>query len=97
MQTEAGFATYATVMRYCTGAGDRGKRQRHQVLVVTKLGPVGGGEACHAAYVDAVANSDANALAKMAADAVASGFDCHKEPVVVGARGSASGPAPPRI
>lgn len=57
------------------------------MLVVTRLPP---GAVCHVAYVDAVANIDANALARKAADELARGFDCGKDQVgIVGARGRA--------
>jgi len=49
---------------------------------VTKLAP---GATCHIAYVDALANPDANDLARKAADEKASDFDCDKdEPEFVG-------------
>ena len=52
-----------------------------QVLVVTRLGP---GATCHVAYVDAQANSNANELARKAADETAQGFDCANEPEIIG-------------
>ena len=84
------FVPFATIVRYYTDTGDdgSGKRQRSQVLVVTKLGAADGSEACHVAYIDAVANKDANVLATRTADALARGFDCRKEPVVAGAKGA---------
>jgi hypothetical protein len=83
------FVPFATIVRYYTDTGDdgSGKRQRSQVLVVTKLGPANGTEACHIAYIDAVANKDANALATKTADDMARGFDCRKDPAVVGLKG----------
>lgn len=80
------FVPFATIVRYHTDTGDdgSGKRQRSQVLVVTKLGPADGVEACHVATIDAVANKDANALATKTADELARDFDCRKDPVVVG-------------
>lgn len=44
-----------------------------RVLVVTRLGP---GGSCHVGYVDAVANPDANELARQIADEKAQGFKC---------------------
>lgn len=44
-----------------------------RVLVVTRLGP---GGSCHVGYVDAVANADANELARALADERAQGFKC---------------------
>ena len=52
-----------------------------QVLVVTKIAP---GATCHVAYVDALANPDANELARKAADEKAVDFDCENEPEIVG-------------
>ena len=44
-----------------------------RVLVVTRLGP---GGSCHVGYVDAVANADANEIARTLADEKAQGFKC---------------------
>lgn len=44
-----------------------------RVLVVTRLGP---GGSCHVGYVDAVANADANEIARTLADEKAQGFRC---------------------
>jgi hypothetical protein len=80
------FVPFATIVRYYTDTGDdgSGKRQRSQVLVVTKLGMADGVEACHVATIDAVANKDANALATKTADEMARDFDCRTDPVVIG-------------
>jgi hypothetical protein len=89
-QTKGGeLVPHATIVRYFTDAGDSGPgpRLRGQVLVVSKVGPKDGTEACHVAYIDALANKDANALALKAADELAPGFDCKKEPTVIGERG----------
>lgn len=71
---------YATIVRYftqsATGAG--------QVLVVMR---VTDREACHVAYVDALANLDAIVLARKLADTVARSQDCPQEPSVHGAQG----------
>ena len=68
---------YATIQRYFTkndtGAGE--------VLVVTK---VTASEDCHVAYIDALANTDAIALARSVADQEARAFDCKGEPRRVG-------------
>jgi hypothetical protein len=56
-----------------------------QVLVVTRLGPIG---ACHVGYVDALANPDANELARKIADERARTFRCDTDkPVIVGKTG----------
>ena len=52
-----------------------------QVLVVTKVAP---DATCHIAYVDALANKNANELARQAADETAMEFDCANEPRIVG-------------
>lgn len=72
----------ATILRYFTetGTGETG-----QILVISR---VSGGEACHAAYVDALANKGANVLAQYAADYIAPYFQCGQdEPVHLGKRG----------
>jgi hypothetical protein len=69
---------YATILRYFTRR-ESGEPEG-QVLVVTKLAP---GATCHIAFVDALANPDADALARQAADR-ARGFDCANEPEKVG-------------
>jgi hypothetical protein len=71
---------YATIVRYHTSRyGLRG-----DVLVISKVTPL---ETCHVAYVDALANSNAIALARRIADAEARTFDCRQEPRAVGAQG----------
>lgn len=71
---------YATILRYFTG----GDGANGQVLVVSKVSPL---QSCHVAYVDALANADAIALAREAADTRARTFDCAAEPVTVGLTG----------
>ena len=71
---------YATILRYWTNRdGARG-----QVLVVSKVTAT---EACHVAYIDAVANPDAIAMARAIADGQARSFDCNQEPKIVGRKG----------
>ena len=71
---------YATIVRYHTSrdgvTGD--------VLVVTK---VDRDNSCHAAYVDAIANADAIALAREWADKHAPEHKCDADPVVLGNTG----------
>jgi hypothetical protein len=75
-----GHLPYATIVRYHTSQqGIRG-----DVLVISKVTPR---ETCHLAYVDAVANSNAIALARRIADEQARPFDCSQEPRTVGAQG----------
>jgi len=71
---------YAAIVRYRTAReGEKG-----EVLVITKIGA---GEACHAAYIDALANAEAMALARSWADSEARKFDCKSKPRIVGNRG----------
>ena len=59
--------------------------QAGDVLVVTRLGPRG---VCHVGYVDALANRDANEIARRIADEKARAFRCDADkPVIVGATG----------
>jgi hypothetical protein len=44
-------------------------------------------DTCHVAYIDALANKDAIALAREIADRHAKGFDCRREPRVEGQSG----------
>jgi len=71
---------FATILRFFVARPD-GEEGEGQVLVVTKLGP---GATCHVAYVDALANSNANELARKAADESAQDFDCANEPDIIG-------------
>ena len=75
---------FATVLRYYTYDGAAEPPVRGQVLVVAKVGPKAGTDACHVAYIDALANPDANALAQRTADEKAEAFDCTKDPEAVG-------------
>lgn len=71
---------FASILRFFTKA-EEGKPEG-QVLVVTRITP---GATCHIAYVDALANPDANELARQAADTKARDFDCATgEPEYVG-------------
>ena len=78
---------FATILRYHTYDGDQDPPLRGQVLVIAKVGPKAGTDACHVAYIDALANQDANTLAQQTADEMAETFDCTKEPEVVGLTG----------
>jgi hypothetical protein len=71
---------YATIVRYHTSAEGR----RGDVLVVSKVTPQ---ETCHVAYIDALANPDAIALARRVADEKARIFDCAAEPRAMGDQG----------
>jgi hypothetical protein len=73
---------FAIIMRWRTPTGEEKKGQPYanQVLIVTRLPP---GAVCHVAYVDAKANTDANMLARKAADELARDFKCDKDQVKV--------------
>ena len=68
----------ATIVRYFTADPETGE-DKGQVLVVTQLLE---GNSCHIAYVDALANANANELAREAADK-AGDFDCATDKVEV--------------
>lgn len=74
------FFPIATIVRYHTADPESGEN-KGQVLVVSQIKE---GNSCHIAYVDALANTDANELARAAADK-AGNFDCaNDEPEVIG-------------
>ncbi len=68
----------ATIVRYYTADPETGE-DKVQVLVVTQLVE---GNRCHVAYIDALANKDANELARKAADA-SGDFDCAGDEVEI--------------
>jgi hypothetical protein len=66
-------------------ASGRPKTLSGQVLVVTRLGSRG---VCHVGYVDALANRDANEIARRIADEKARAFRCDTDkPVIIGETG----------
>lgn len=72
---------HAAIVRFFTTR----EEARGQVLVVTHIRDA---EACHMAYIDAVANAaSAIALARSIADEGMRSFDCRSEPKVYGATG----------
>jgi hypothetical protein len=70
----------ATILRWFPSL-DEGARTG-SVLIVTQLQP--GGGTCQIARVDAQANSNANVMAREAADTLAGGFDCSQPPRILG-------------
>jgi len=87
-RVEQGVAV-ATILRFLLDPGDGGATG--QVLVVSKVG-AGQSPGCIAAYVDARANPDANALAQEAADRIVPNVDCAIHmPFYYGVRGPNSG------
>ena len=74
------FFPIATIVRYHTADAETGE-DKGQVLVVSQIAQA---NSCHIAYVDALANENANELARQAADR-AGDFDCaNDEPEVIG-------------
>src|SRR5262245_40903470 len=71
---------YAIIVRFHTSRDGR----NGDVLVVSKVSDT---EACHVAYIDALANPDAIALARQIADTEAKSFDCRREPRTEGSTG----------
>lgn len=68
----------ATIVRYHTADPQTGQ-DKGQVLVVTQLVE---GNSCHIAYIDALANANANELARQAAD-TSGKFDCASDEVEI--------------
>jgi hypothetical protein len=81
--TEGSYRPFATIVKFLVQP--EGDSEDGEVLVVTRVSP---GATCHVAYIDAVANPDAEALARKAADERAMDFDCTKEPELVGEFGA---------
>ncbi|QOG17337.1 hypothetical protein FOM02_08230 [Bradyrhizobium sp. SEMIA] len=87
----AGAKPFAIIQRWHIADNNdpdkKGRPNTKALLVVTRLPP---GPVCHVAYVDAVANPDANKLARKAADDFARSFTCGKDEVkIIGNRGRA--------
>lgn len=71
---------FAMIVRYFTKVEDR----TGEVLVVTRIA---GAQACHVAYIDALANANAIVLARKIADDRARKFDCNSAATVEGEQG----------
>jgi hypothetical protein len=92
-------APYAAILRWYienanpdTGATDRAAQG--QVLVVSKVAQTAEPVACVIGYVDALANPDANGLARSLADSLAKSFACGRDrPVFHAVKGDKSGEA----
>jgi hypothetical protein len=87
----AGAKPFAIIQRWHIADGTdldkQGRPNTKAMLVVTRLPP---GPVCHVAYVDAIANPNANELARKVADDLARGFNCDKDKVeIVGTSGRA--------
>ena len=73
-------------------AGSADPARLGQVLVVSRVGQRAGKQACVIGYVDALANSNANVLAREVADSLASDFVCGTDRAEFhGVRGRLSG------
>ncbi|GHA24006.1 hypothetical protein GCM10007989_19570 [Devosia pacifica] len=71
----------ASIARYFTSNAQG--EETNEVLVVSQIAE---GNSCHIAYVDALVNEDAQALARDAADRLAGTVECDKvEPEIIGA------------
>lgn len=82
------WAPIATIVRYFTSSDAGTTKQPHgEVLVVTKLGAPNSAEACQVAKIDALANTDADALALLVAGGFARSFKCGTDPKVIGNTG----------
>jgi hypothetical protein len=87
----AGNKPFAIIQRWLIADNaDRDEKDRPRdkaMLAVTRLPP---GAVCHVAYVDVVANPNANELARKAADELARDFQCSWDEVkIIGASGRA--------
>ena len=81
----AGAEPFATIVRYIyQKIADDGSYSDGQVLVISRFR---NGDSCHVAYVDALANANANLMAREAADKYATGGDCPDGAVPVLGRG----------
>jgi hypothetical protein len=74
-------APVATIRRWHVSPGTKDNGDplpEVQVLVVSKVGQKGVGDACVVGYVEATANKDANEIARKVADGDAAGFKCRE-------------------
>jgi hypothetical protein len=85
-------APVATIRRWFVSPGTKDNGDplpEVQVLVISKVGQKGVGDACVVGYVEATANKDANEIARKVADEEAYDFACrYAEPMWRGARRS---------
>lgn len=82
---------FATILRWTVsfdGSDEANEEDKGSVLVISKVGQPGVGEACIVGYVDARANENANELAREVADSVTVDFQCRvDEPEFHGEQG----------
>lgn len=69
----------ATILRWFPDKGDGGKPG--SILIVTRVAP---GSTCQIARIDAQANSNANVMARQAADTLSDRHNCNEPPVIIG-------------
>lgn len=91
-----GLRPFATIMRWYLHNydADTDSNIEGQVLVITKVADpeIGNMNSCPVAYVDALANENANVLARQVADLAARAFRCGVDrPLYVGLKGEMSG------
>ncbi|MCK7612279.1 hypothetical protein [Roseibium sediminicola] len=79
-----GGVPFATILRWFPSLDDGARTG--SILIVTQLQP--GGGTCQIARVDAQANSNANVLARQAADTMAGNFDCSQPAQILGNPGA---------
>ncbi|MEM0899300.1 MAG: hypothetical protein AAGI92_05055 [Pseudomonadota bacterium] len=83
---------FATILRWTIEFSPGDEAQNGEILVVSKVGQPGEGEACIVGYVDARGNENANELARDIADELAIDFQCRVEtPEYRGAQGFMTG------
>lgn len=87
-RVDAGGKPYAAIQRFFTGDAE----SQGQALAVSRVGQPGDEEGCPVGYVDALANTEPNVLAREIADTIAVSFRCGKDsPAYHGTRGPKSG------
>lgn len=77
---ERGEIPVGTILRFFVASADH-EAPDHQILVVTRIAP---GRTCQVAHIDALANSDANLMARKAAAQLIPDFDCSDDPARIG-------------
>jgi hypothetical protein len=86
--TDKGTPVAAITRFFIQNSDENTDETKGQVLVVSKVGQPGAGEACVVGYVDARANKEPNVLARQVAEKLVTSFKCRvDEPVYHGVRG----------
>jgi hypothetical protein len=89
---ESGAPVAAITRFFVQNSEDPPSKDEGQVLVISKVGQPGAGEACVVGYVDARANAEPNVLARKVAAEFVKGFVCRRdEPVYHGVKGPTAG------